>query len=375
MRYINKRFCGMESQNLQLSVSEFIDLTNQVLEGAYPAVAVVGEVASFSVNQGKFVFFDLKDDTGTVGCFMMVYQLRVPIEDGMRVVVTGAPKLTARGRFSITVRSVRPVGEGSLKKSFELLRAKLDAEGLFDPERKRALPAMPARVAVISSTQAAGYADFVEVLGQRWGNVALTVAHTAVQGEGAADQIIRAIEYFNQSAEPAEVLVIVRGGGSADDLAVFNDERLVRAVAGSRVPTLVGIGHEVDTSLVDLAADVRAATPTHAAQLLVPDRQAVIDAVQAQVRQAALRCLSDIDAVIVSDRRRLEWALEHAEQRLVDIQQSLQRTLATMRAYDPQSILARGYAIIRGERQVGAMIHIETIDEQITAEVRDVSKK
>lgn len=375
MRYINKRFCGMESQNLQLSVSEFIDLTNQVLEGAYPAVAVVGEVASFSVNQGKFVFFDLKDDTGTVGCFMMVYQLRVPIEDGMRVVVTGAPKLTARGRFSITVRSVRPVGEGSLKKSFELLRAKLDAEGLFDPERKRALPAMPARVAVISSTQAAGYADFVEVLGQRWGNVALTVAHTAVQGEGAADQIIRAIEYFNQSAEPAEVLVIVRGGGSADDLAVFNDERLVRAVAGSRVPTLVGIGHEVDTSLVDLAADVRAATPTHAAQLLVPDREAVIDTLRAKVRHGAVRSIGDIDAMIEADRRWLSRAIESAEQRLENSLTDLGHLVSTIRAYDPQSILARGYAIIRGEHSTGAMIQIETHDEQLTAEVRSVSKK
>ena len=365
----------MENHEIQLSVSEFIDLTNQVLDGAYPALAIVGEVASFNVNQGKFVFFDLKDDSGTVGCFMMVYQLRVPIEDGMKVVITGTPKLTAKGRFSITVRSVRPVGEGSLKKSFELLRAKLDSEGLFDPARKRSLPAAPARVAVISSTQAAGYADFIEVVNQRWGNMSLTVAHTAVQGDGAADQIIRAINYFNRSADPAEVLVIVRGGGSADDLAVFNDEQLVRAVAGSRVPTLVGIGHEVDTSLGDLVADVRAATPTHAAQLLVPDREAVIDAVWAQVQNAARRSIGNIDAVIENDSARLSRAIEGAERRLDDIQQQMRHVLSTIRAYDPQSILARGYAIIRGEHRVGAVIEIETIDQNITAEVRYVSKK
>lgn len=365
----------MENPALTLSVSEFIDLTNQVLDNAYPDLAVVGEVASFNINQGKFVFFDIKDAASTVGCFMMVYQLRMPIEEGMKVVVVGTPKLTARGRFSITVRSVRPVGEGSLKKSFEMLRAKLDSEGLFDPMRKRVLPTAPSRVAVISSTQAAGYADFIEVVNQRWGNVSLSVAHTSVQGDGAADQIIRAIAYFNQKAEPAEVLVIVRGGGSADDLAVFNDEQLARAVASSRIPTLVGIGHEVDTSLVDLVADVRAATPTHAAQLLVPDREAVIAAVWAQLRHAADRASQDVGSTLQADRRRLVAALDSAVGSIDELGREVARITSTIRAYDPQAILSRGYAIIRGERRVGAVIEIETHLEQLTAEVQDVSKK
>lgn len=365
----------MESHELQLSVSEFVDLTNQVLDGAYPSLAVVGEVSSFKVNQGKFVFFDLKDDASTVGCFMMLFALRTPIEDGMKVVVTGVPKLTAKGKFSITVRSIKPVGEGNLKKSYELLRAKLDNEGLFDPARKRPLPTAPGTVAVISSTQAAGYADFVEVVNQRWGNVALSVAHTAVQGDGAADQIIRAIEHFNQAPELAEVLVVVRGGGSADDLAVFNDELLVRAIAGSRIPTLVGIGHEVDTSLVDLAADVRAATPTHAAQLLVPDRQAVIAALWAQLQRAARHTQSGIDQQIASDRDRLVSMMDDGLARIDESERELRRITATMRAYDPQSILARGYAIIRGERRPGSVITIETDTQQLTAEVRDVEQK
>ena len=166
----------MEKASLQLSVSDFIAATNQTLEYAYPSVDVEGEVASFKVNQGKYVFFDLKDDGGTVGCFMSLWQLRVPIEDGMKVVVTASPKLTPWGRFSLTVRTIRPSGEGSLKKSFELLKAKLEKEGLFAAERKRPLPSEPQKVAVISSTQAAGYADFMKIVNDRWGGVQFDVA-------------------------------------------------------------------------------------------------------------------------------------------------------------------------------------------------------
>src|SRR5690606_19970645 len=128
----------------------------------------------------------------SVGCFMMVFQLRLPIEDGMKVVITAQPKLTQWGMFSLTVKSIRPSGEGSLKKSFELLKEKLDKEGLFSPERKRPLPRMPQRVAVISSTQAAGYADFMKITSDRWGGGQFDVAQVQVQGEAAPDQMIRA---------------------------------------------------------------------------------------------------------------------------------------------------------------------------------------
>ncbi len=199
---------------------------------AYPTVLVEGEVSSFKVNQNKYVFFDLKDDNGTVGCFMTIWQLRMPIEDGMKVVVTASPKITPWGKFSLTVQHIKPSGEGSLKKSFELLKARLQKEGLFAPERKRMLPEIPQRVAVVTSTQAAGYGDFIKILDARWGGLDISVAHTQVQGDVAPDQMIRAIRHFNEQAEPAEVLVIIRGGGSADDLSAFNDEKLVREIAG-----------------------------------------------------------------------------------------------------------------------------------------------
>lgn len=369
----------MENGNYQsspkFSVSDFIALTNQTLEYAYPSVEVEGEVASFKVNQNKYVFFDLKDSGGTVGCFMTVWQLRVPIEDGMKVIVTATPKLTQWGRFSLTVRAVRPSGEGSLKKSFDILKAKLDKEGLFAPERKRPLPALPKHIAVISSTQAAGYADFIKILNDRFGGLQVDVAHVQVQGEGAPDQIIRALKYFNSREELPDVIVIIRGGGSADDLSAFNDELLVREIAASRVPTLTGIGHEIDESLADLAADRRAATPSNAAQILVPDRQEITRA----VRQQIVSLLPRMSQVAVRQREELHLKLEQAEsllRRQLNVQtdqvRSLRRVLSQL---DPNKVLSRGYAIIRGKVAVGEVIEIEKSDILITAEVQHVDKK
>ena len=357
------------------SVSDFLASINQTLEYAYPVVAVVGEVASFKVNQGKYVFFDLKDESGSVGCFMTVWQLRTPIQDGMKIVVTANPKLTPWGKFSLTVQSLRPVGEGALKKSFELLKKKLEGEGLFDPARKRALLAMPRHVAVVSSTQAAGYADFVKILDERWGGLDVEVAHTQVQGETAADQMIRAIRHFNMQAELADVLVLVRGGGSTDDLAAYNDEQLVREIAASRIPTLVGVGHEVDVSLADMAADVRAATPSNAAQLLVPDRREVIDMNWHMVRQMAHRTEQAIDQYIASDRARLAAALGRTGQYVHEQLEALRHAAMTLKAYDPRAVLERGYALLRGDPRPGQEISVETATIVITAEVTHVNKK
>ena len=243
----------------RFSVSNFLAVVNQTFEAAFNgAVEVEGEVASFKPYPPKYAFFTLKDEDGSVNCFVGFSNLRTPIEDGMKVVVRAMPSLRGDGRFNLQVQEIRPLGKGSLKRSFDILRQRLAAEGLFDAERKRPLPPYPTRVAVISSTQAAGYADFMKIAGERWGGVKFIVANIKVQGDGAADQAVRAIAHCNQLAEPPEVIVLIRGGGSAEDLASFNDECLVRAVAGSRVPVLTGIGHEIDESLCDLAADVRA---------------------------------------------------------------------------------------------------------------------
>lgn len=373
MSYTIKRSKSMEK--LPLKVSEALALINQTLEYAFPTLVVEGEVASFKVNQSKYVFFDIKDEESTLGCFMMVYQLRMPLEDGMKVQVIATPKLTPWGRFSLTVRDVRPVGEGSLKRSAEILKTKLTEEGLFAPERKRLLPALPRSIAVIASTQSAGYADFVKILNERWGGVRVTVAHVQVQGTGAADQIVRAIQYFNEQKDVPEVLAIIRGGGSADDLSIFNDEVLVRAIAASRVPTIVGVGHETDESLADLAADVRAATPSHAAQLIVPDKQDVLRTLRSDMQRAAVAVEGALTTVSEQIDEQIMTAYEMIAGHFERLTLEFAKQRAVMSAYDPKAILERGYGIVRGEVLVGSIVEVEQAKRYITAEVTRVRKK
>jgi len=360
---------------LIFSVSDFIAVVNQTFEYAFSTIQIEGEVASFKVNQGKFVFFDLKDSEGSINCFMTVWQMRAPIEDGMKVIVSAMPKLTQWGKFSLTIKAIRPSGEGAIKKSFEVLKTKLETEGLFAPERKRLLPKIPQRIAVISSVQAAGYADFIKILNDRWGGVEVNVAHVQVQGEGAPDQIIRAINYFNQQELLPEVLVIIRGGGSADDLSTFNDEPLVRAIAGSRIPTLVGVGHEVDTTLADLVADVRAATPSNAAQILVPDKNEIIHLVRYQLGSLLPKILQLIE-------QKRQAISDMANQIINNIEVTIDnqfRTVTSLKSVlaqlNPNAVLARGYAIIRGVQAIGETIEVETSKDIIKAEVKNVVRK
>ena len=362
-------------ENVRLTVSDFIAGTNQTLEYAYPSVEVEGEVASFKVNQSKFIFFDIKDSGGSIGCFMTVWQMRVPIEDGMKVIVTATPKLTQWGKFSLTVKSVRPSGEGALKKSFELLKAKLDTEGLFLQDRKRSLPSLPSHIGVISSTQAAGYADFIKIVNDRFGGLRIDVAHVQVQGQDAPDQIIRAINYFNELNNLPEVIIIIRGGGSADDLSTFNDEKLVRAVASSRVPTLVGIGHEIDESLVDLAADVSASTPSNAAQIIVPDRNETIRAVRYQIKSLIPRMENNIERQSTEIRSYLIDMLDKTEVSMDSYARDLGRIKAVLNQLNPKTVLERGYAILRGVYKVGENIKIETNKVIMEAEIKDVKRK
>lgn len=364
-----------KSPALHLSVSDFIALTNQTLEYAYPSVEVEGEVASFKVNQGKYVFFDLKDEGGSIGCFMTVWQLRIPIEDGMRVLVSATPKLTQWGKFSLTVRNVRPSGEGSLKKSFELLRTKLEKEGLFSEERKRRLPHLPQSVGVITSVQAAGYADFVKIINDRWGGLTLHVASVQVQGADAPDQMIRALRHFNVLEALPDVIVIVRGGGSADDLSAFNDELLVREIAASRIPTLIGVGHETDVSLADMVADVRAATPSNAAQILVPDRQEIIRGIRRDVESLLPKIEREIDKKAEDIRRDISLIFDHMRRRYDYFEDRLLNLRRVLLQLDPKTVLERGYALVHGIIQPGKEIKIEKSDIVITAEVKDVRNK
>lgn len=369
-----------------LSVSEFVAYLNQTLEYAFPRVLIKGEVSEFRVSKNRWVYFNLKDQDSSIKCFGTVYQMPGPLQDGMVVQVLGSPRLHNLYGFSVNVQAVQPVGEGSLKKAFELLRAKLEAEGLFAPSRKRSLPELPSRIGLISSTQAAGYTDFVTILGARWGGIEVMVADTQVQGISAPRQIVRAIEYFNTLDEPPEVLVIVRGGGSADDLAAFNDEALVRAVASSKIPTLVGIGHEVDVSLADLAADVRAATPSNAAERLTPDRREILERLAYGVTRLDHRLATRLGDIRQSVAGFGAEALKAIQQKIIAKKQYVLQQARLLEQLSPNTVLEKGYALLRQRHQVlkgrairelreGDSIEIDTKDFMITAGVKHVAEK
>jgi exodeoxyribonuclease VII large subunit len=261
---------------LTVSVSEFVDLVNQAYDIAFPSITIEGELANFRVSKNKWVYFDLKDEQASVKFFGTIYMLPGPLEDGMVLQVRGTPRMHPLYGFSVTAQAIRPVGEGAIKRASELLQAKLTAEGLFDLGRKRALPVIPERIGLIASRESAAYIDFMKIMNARWGGVEIQFIDVQVQGEVAPMQVVSALQQFNQLQSPPEVIVITRGGGSAEDLQAFSTEQVTRAVALSRIPTLVAIGHERDISLAELAADLRASTPSNAAELLVPDRQELL---------------------------------------------------------------------------------------------------
>lgn len=361
-----------------LTVSDFIAITNQSFETIYPSVFIEGEVESFSINQSKFVFFNLKDKESSVNCFMMKFALHISIEDGMYVRVKARPKITQKGKFSLTIDSIRPIGEGSVKKSFELLRAKLAAEGLFDESRKRILPWLPRKIAVISSKQAAGYIDFMKIADSRIKGVDFIICNAQVQGNDAPESIVNAIEKCNKMSNLPDVIAIVRGGGSADDLATFNDERVVRAIAASRVPVITGIGHEIDTTLADLASDIRAATPTHAATILLPS----LDDVRLKIRQSILRVKPTLHQIISDNKAHLHSRKLTAKYHIlnyIDLQKAKIAALGKIaKSLDPRNVLARGYAIMRMENDIlsnGAQVDIETKDYFIKAKVIGYERK
>lgn len=367
-----------------LTVSEFVAVLNQTLEYAFSSVEITGELANFKVSKSRWVYFDLKDDEATVRFFGTVYQLPGPLEDGMMLTVSGAPRLHAQYGFSVQIRSMRPVGEGSIKKAHKLLEMKLEAEGLFAPERKRSLPYPPGRIGLITSSESAAYHDFIKVLNARWGGVAVVLADVQVQGEAAVPQIVQAIEQFNQQAEPPEVLIITRGGGSAEDLQAFSTEQVTRAVAASRIPTIVAIGHEVDLSLAERAADQRASTPSNAAELLVPDRKAVLEALINNQAQLHRMVVAQLQAGRQNITQLQTEVKQIASQTLQIARDTLTARHNLLRAFDPAAALQRGYALVKqgtnylrsgAKLKNGEELAVELADAHLTTQVKQVTMK
>jgi len=360
-------------------VTSAVAVLNQTLDYAFPTITVVGEISDFRVSKEKWIYFDIKDDQSKLKCFGTVYQLRMPLESGMQVEIIANPRLHNLYGFSLNIQSVRPVGEGSIKKASDLLKAKLEKEGLFSSERKRYIATAPARIGLISSEQSAGYADFIKIMNARWQGTSVELYNVQVQGESAPEEVVRAIHYFSQQSDPVDVVVIIRGGGSIDDLSTFSVEKVVRAVSASRIPTLVAIGHEVDESLSELTADMRASTPSNAAELLFPDKKEII-------KQIHLRLLSlsdNVSMILDSKTAQLnqnKLILTHRlDQILAQKQQEIKYARSILESSHPRATLKRGYALIHsGSKLVSSSkqalpnmdIEIEFRDARVKAKIK-----
>ncbi len=318
-----------------------------------PTVWVEGEVTELRRHERwASVFFTLKDpeDGACLPASMprgRFDALRLDLADGERVHVFGRPELyEARGEFRLRALSVERFGVGAHLAAIERLKTKLAAEGLFAEERKRPLPHVPRRIGLVTGNDAAAKRDVLSTIGARFPPARVVVAETYVQGPKAAPAIVEALRRLCDEPE-VDVLVLARGGGSFEDLLPFSEERLVRAVAASPVPIVSAVGHEQDTPLCDLAADVRASTPTAAGRLVVPDLQQLLERLgrsRSSLQRSARRSLDREQQRLAHVRTRLDRAPALALERK---RASLEHAYGRLRALSPRSTLARGYAIVR----------------------------
>jgi len=267
---------NLQPDRRSLSVSELTARIRDLLAKNFNDISVEGEISNCREAQSGHFYLTLKDEKAQIRCVWFKQQMRgvkFRPEDGLKVTVRGSISVyEARGEYQIYVESMEPAGRGALQLAFEQLKKRLEAEGLFDAKHKKPLPLLPSRIGLITSPKGAAVRDVVRILRRRFHNVHLTVFPVRVQGDGAAEEIVRALRFFNQR-KLVDVLILARGGGSMEDLWSFNEEIVARAIFGSEIPIISGVGHETDFTIADFVADVRASTPSAAAELVVQTRR------------------------------------------------------------------------------------------------------
>jgi len=359
--------------NPVLTVSQLTNRIRDSLEGQFDSVSVVGEVSNAKIYPSGHWYFSLKDQEATLPCVCFKASnssMRFKIEDGLQVVARG--KLSVyppRGAYQMIVSAIEPVGVGEWQLAFDQLKAKLEAEGLLDPSRKKVIPMVPRRVGVVTSSAGAALRDILSALSRRNRNVSVVIAPAKVQGEGSAEEIAQAIRHL-QTISNIEVIIVARGGGSIEDLWSFNTEVVARAVAECLIPIISGVGHETDTTICDLVADLRAPTPTAAAELVARGSAELLDkfsflnrrlvqtiedrmhhARRDLVRYSPVNALNryqdrlELASVNVSRRRlhitnRVEKLLVAGHHRLKELREKLH-------ALGPENVMARGFSVLR----------------------------
>jgi len=371
------------------SVSEFYAYINELL--GFEEVTIEGEISKIEVSKGYLIYFSLNDNESVLPCLLFKNKLdalSIPLEGlavGSRIQVSGYANMYAKsGVFKLMAQKVALVGEGALKKAFELLKKRLEGEGLFRQEVKRRISPYPERIGLITSKGAAAYTDFVKVLKERWGGVTIYFYSASVQGESAVEEIARAFEYFNTTVFNLDAVILTRGGGSLEDLAAFNAEPVVRAVRASKWPVICAVGHERDECLAELACDLRASTPSNAAELVVPTRAEE----RAYLQSLQKKFLLHVESLIAIEKQRFERALaimdrffqrpktelialcEHLERSvgvwLMRVRHEFEQKARLLHSFDPRAVLKRGYSITMDEAgKVIKSVHNVEVGEKV----------
>ncbi len=330
------------------SVTELTARIKQTLKTQFDEVALHAEVSNVARPKSGHVYFTLKDEGASIRAVIWRSDARLlafDLTDGLSVRALGSLTVyEPRGEYQITVRQIEPEGIGALELAFRQRVARLAAEGLFDPARKRPLPRFPGRIVIVSSPTGAAVRDLLQVIARRWRCAEILIAPTRVQGNGADREVVAALALANQVAG-ADVIVIARGGGSLEDLWTFNEEIVARAIAASRVPVVSAIGHEIDVTLADLAADRRALTPSEAGEVCVPDAREIalhLDRLADRLRLAGQAQLDDARDQLDRLSQRARLALQ---QGLFDRRHRLVRLAASLEALSPLAVLGRGYSL------------------------------
>lgn len=373
-------------------------------------IFVSGEISNFKAHYSGHMYMTIKDEVAAIKAVMFAgnaSRLKFSIENGMKVIAFGSVSLFPRdGSFQLYITDMQPDGVGSLSVAFEQLKKKLEAEGLFSPAHKKPIPAFPQRVGVVTSSTGAAIQDIFNVLKRRYPTCEVVVRPTQVQGEGAAEDIARAIEEFN-ALNGADVLIVGRGGGSVEDLWAFNEEVVARAVYNSRIPIISAVGHETDYSICDFVADLRAPTPSAAAELAVPDKvelkaellaykQQLFTLVRNEIstQRAKLEAIEKSSAlkdpvVKLNDSRK---NLAYLNERLCDVVQAqltgkrleFSALVGKLDALSPLGVISRGYALVSKDEAlltsvsnvaIGDSIRVKLSDGEALATVTDICEE